>query len=254
ETDYFALFCTWPAPEMPRPGCVWSHVLLIDLADLARIPDLSVLPDLCVRPTISKGFSEYEKPLFTFLPDVITNRAPKNLHLAACVLEALYGQPNSSVVLFDEESKSWVPIVFALWSQQWPRLRRNFAFSTGSLGDRRLAGTAFDLQIAPLISERLWRRSGADTILLNSSSKSVTNLPSLWVADVVDDLMTGTNTSLRQFLFSFGSDIEKPRHAFASLVSAYKQLRNNKDWADKLLFIAKQFPDQSDALRLKESL
>src|SRR5262245_54967263 len=39
DTSYYALFCTWPAPEMPQPGCVWSHVLLLDLADLARIPD-----------------------------------------------------------------------------------------------------------------------------------------------------------------------------------------------------------------------
>ena len=46
QTDFYALFCTWPAPEMPRPGCVWSHVLLVELADLARMPDLSVLPGL----------------------------------------------------------------------------------------------------------------------------------------------------------------------------------------------------------------
>ena len=32
-TEYYGLFCTWLAPEMPRPGCVWSHVLLIDIAE-----------------------------------------------------------------------------------------------------------------------------------------------------------------------------------------------------------------------------
>src|SRR5713226_7421421 len=52
ETNYYALFCTWPAPEMPRPGCVWSHVLLLGLTDLARIPDLSILRSLCLRPTV----------------------------------------------------------------------------------------------------------------------------------------------------------------------------------------------------------
>src|SRR5262245_53670958 len=25
----YALACTWPAPEMGRPGCVWTHTLLL---------------------------------------------------------------------------------------------------------------------------------------------------------------------------------------------------------------------------------
>src|SRR4051794_39871078 len=29
-SGYFALSMTWPAPEMPRPGCVWTHTLLLD--------------------------------------------------------------------------------------------------------------------------------------------------------------------------------------------------------------------------------
>src|SRR5437868_1831594 len=52
ETDFYALFCTWPAPEMSRPGCVWSHVILIPLADLARIQALFHLRKLCSRPSI----------------------------------------------------------------------------------------------------------------------------------------------------------------------------------------------------------
>src|SRR5687768_4073372 len=33
----FALLKTWPAFEMPRPGCVWTHALVVTFADLARI-------------------------------------------------------------------------------------------------------------------------------------------------------------------------------------------------------------------------
>src|SRR3546814_20493757 len=28
ELARYALFRTWPAPELPRPGCVWTHALL----------------------------------------------------------------------------------------------------------------------------------------------------------------------------------------------------------------------------------
>src|SRR5690348_15482342 len=49
-TDFYALFCTWLAPEMPRPGCVWSQVLLIETADLERITDLGELRGFFRRP------------------------------------------------------------------------------------------------------------------------------------------------------------------------------------------------------------
>ena len=35
-SSYYALFCTWLAPEMPRPGSVWSQVIFIELGDLAK--------------------------------------------------------------------------------------------------------------------------------------------------------------------------------------------------------------------------
>jgi len=46
----YALMKTWRAPEMPRPGCVWTHVLLIDEADLSRISKLEGLEELLRRP------------------------------------------------------------------------------------------------------------------------------------------------------------------------------------------------------------
>src|SRR5687767_10664854 len=39
EINMYALAKTWYAPEMTRPGCVWTHTLLIDFADLSIIND-----------------------------------------------------------------------------------------------------------------------------------------------------------------------------------------------------------------------
>src|SRR5712692_7263106 len=38
ESGMYALARTWPATELPRPGCVWTHTLLIDFSDLALLP------------------------------------------------------------------------------------------------------------------------------------------------------------------------------------------------------------------------
>ena len=43
DTRFYALIKTWPAPEMPRPGCVWSHVLLLSRSFLTKQVNLGVL-------------------------------------------------------------------------------------------------------------------------------------------------------------------------------------------------------------------
>src|SRR6266446_4309451 len=46
----YMLARTWPAPELPRPGCVWTHSLLIGFTELAALEDVSGLNSLFQRP------------------------------------------------------------------------------------------------------------------------------------------------------------------------------------------------------------
>src|SRR5579863_6633039 len=48
--DSYALAKTWSAPEMPRPGCVWTHTIVIRNEDLANLNNLAVLSELFSRP------------------------------------------------------------------------------------------------------------------------------------------------------------------------------------------------------------
>src|ERR1041384_859427 len=49
EIKSYALARTWYAPEMKRPGCVWTHTLIIRNTDLGYLPDLLSLMDLFKR-------------------------------------------------------------------------------------------------------------------------------------------------------------------------------------------------------------
>lgn len=260
ETDFYALFCTWPAPEMPRPGCVWSHVILIQLADLARIPELFQLRKLCSRPSLAADATRYEQPLaFNFSRIKEQGTGVLDQRRVHYIVRALYEHPKGGVVILDEESAPWENAVFKVWAQQWPRLRREFAFSTGSLGDRRLAGIPFDLQIAPISSERLWRRAGAPTILVNflapTSEPFDVTIPQ-WVDVTEEDLRNESDRRFRQFLFDYGSDIEKPRAAFGKLAAIYEQVgtANGSAWADLLRSVGESFPTLTEAIRLKRWL
>jgi hypothetical protein len=175
------------------------------------------------------------------------------------LVRSLYEYPEKAVVILDEDSERWVNPIFSVWSQQWPKLRREFTFSTGSLGDRRHAGIAFDLQVAPINSERLWVRTRVPTLLLNYPAQSPEpfsmTVPE-WVDLAVDDLRNGSDQRFRRFLFDFGSDIQKPRVAFRKLADLYMRIDTAAEsaWKELLCSVGESFPAQTDAIRLKRSL
>jgi len=257
NTDFYALFCTWPAPEMPRPGCVWSHVLLIDLADLARIPDLSFLRNYFRRPEQTIESLDFDTPLDVEIPEGVPSLNGDFLARADWLLKLLYVTPSTSIAVLSDEATPWEDAVFALWSQQWPKLRRDFTFSTGSLGDRGLAGKAFDLQIASRASKRIWGRETSYSTLVTEWKESSPPSPDddVCIRAAVADLQN-PQSGLREFFFQYGSDLKNPRSGYLPLVQAYNFLRqeNGFDRVRLLAAMGDQFPDPRDAVRLKEYL
>ena len=101
DISMYALGRTWYAPEMKRPGCVWTHTLLIGESDLAYIPDLNVLLKLFKRPPKSKLRDKvYSSPIKVSFDelDFFTNRPNGSLKSLCPVLIALYSESSSPVV------------------------------------------------------------------------------------------------------------------------------------------------------------
>ena len=89
----YVLARTWPAFEMPRPGCVWTHSLIIDEDDLVRLPDLEVVYQALRRPDpVKLSLGVYSA---TLLLDPVP-RAQVNPvgDVGADVLWGLYGDRN----------------------------------------------------------------------------------------------------------------------------------------------------------------
>jgi len=237
----YALMRTWPAPEMPRPGCVWTHALLLEPSVLEGLSDLSVLVRLFSRPNGPFDQGQYREQLsfqnaFSGSPlrsDFDTHHVLRNL------LTALYGadRPNVFVITPEEADAP----VFALWSQQWPRLRRNFRFQTAVTRYQRSASLAkFDVYL---------QLEDADNILPQPASID-------WVEAAVDDVTCGPGGLLRSFLWRYGNDVRRQRGSFRPLVNvALLHLGNDVGAGSKLLkLITAAFPDRSDAIALKQDI
>lgn len=60
ESAYYVIAKTWYAAEMKRPGCVWTHSLLIHQEDLKKIVDFKQLYFLFQRPS---SYADYINPI-----------------------------------------------------------------------------------------------------------------------------------------------------------------------------------------------
>ena len=208
----FVLARTWAAPEMPRPGCVWTHSLLIDFADLATVRSAADLTWLFRRPGgASRG--GYAKPL-----KVRPSRAPRTGAIsdaggAKALLGALYGSPFQKVVApysgEDDER-----LILALWMQQWPRLRRSFRFCSFSAADRSTSSEAFDLQF--MERNELSHRSRVPNAVIASTGRFDPALEPL-----LEDLLAPDREGFRSFLQNIGGDVSSGRGAMLLLTRLF---------------------------------
>lgn len=249
EVNYYAVARTWYAHEMKRPGSVWTHTLFISFTDLARIANLSQLDNYFIKP--QDNTNSYSQPI-SLLADNDAQKPITSSPYIAAIISLLYAEPNLPVYVPTATRELFETFVLALWSQQWPRLRRSFSFCTGALAPRTFRGEPLSLQLLPdtfrLAQEG--RRIGLELREQNGV------LP-FWIKATIDDL-PDTTSSLRKFLWQYGADVRFSRNVFRDLVEAYYNAQT-KPWSlrkveELVAEIAISFPEPDDALSLKNDL
>lgn len=240
----YALMRTWPAPEMPRPGCAWTHVILIALSDIARIPEMAALDGHFVRPETIGEYSAYTVPLH-FTPQSLPERPVDGqpFDAALSVLRALYDSKGDAIIHSDTAAIDGV--IFSAWSQQWPKLRRTFSFRTaGSVATS--SDHHFDVRIirdaaTSAAQARKQRATAAD-----------------WESAAIEDMQHPHGSSLRRFLWRYGSDVRNGREAYRSLVHLYLKTRvsnfGRDAFADVVDRVDAAFPQSDEAKLLKSDL
>ena len=242
----YALMRTWPAPEIPRPGCVWTHVVLIALADMARFPDLAVLKSLFARPSIAADYTAYAIPL-TIDPGhaAAAPRSSLSRQSGLNVLRALYA-PRSQGILPDH-NEPLDGAIFAVWSQQWPRLRRAFSFRTAGFAADPSNTVRFDFQVV------YEPASSAPLIQADASTQ-----PADWESAAIDDLLLPEPSDFRRFLWRYGSDIRHGRDRYRFLAQLFLTTRlpilTDANLAQTLDTVIDALPDAEDGKLLKEDL
>jgi GTPase-associated protein 1, N-terminal domain type 1 len=256
--NIYVLAKTWYAPEMKRPGCVWTHSILIDFQDLPSITNPQALLSLFVRPDITGDIKDpYSKSIsFNSLPLMNDTDRMFNLRFALSSLEnliqALYEYNNRSLLIESNSSANFSELFLSVWAQQWPRLKRTFSFCTGALSPRIINGEELDLQVVPqglYGSKKL--ENDRKTISMNEVSLE-SKQP--WVNFMTADLIQPSKVAHSFFNF-FGSDISVNKTSFKILVNAFLFFRDNRPLLDdSIAFLSKQFPSPKEGANMKATI
>jgi len=253
---YYVFARTWNAPEMERPGCVWTHSLLVRFADISKITNPRVLELLFVRPQtrqISNSKHDFLKPIdFAFQ---VGNFEPIHQHHESMqILDGLYGGRDLPVVFPISTASQMDSLALDIWAQQWPRLRRSFKFCTGAISFRQLDGVPFDLQFVPqkryskIVREfGVERRVEWDEPIYGEDIK--------WLRVAVADLYSPSGGRLRDFFREFAIDTKLTRGAFRPLVEVFVELQEETPSISKIRKkFLRCFPGENEGLRLKNAL
>jgi hypothetical protein len=220
DSGLYALARTWAAPEMSRPGCVWTHTLLIDFADLAAIPAPGVLVGAISRPTTLRPHDVYAAPIELEAHDARSlPLSTQQTEWVGRLLWTLYSRPRERVVAGRTGYGDVEPLVLAIWAQQWPRLRRSFRFCTLAFADRSAVGAAFDLQILPLQERAAHARFEVAVDADRPASGGAD-----WLPEAIHDIRAGPRGGLREFFRRVGGEVAVGREAFVPLCRMHRLL------------------------------
>lgn len=261
EAEYFALARTWYAPEMPRPGSVWTHTLLIRSVDLGRFQSVRPLVALFRRPNTQMDFSAYDRPIVLDPIPVSGSRHLFPLEMTSQILKAIYEQPKGPVFIVSSKAATYEQLVLELWTQQWDVLRGSFRFCTGSMEDRFEQGVEFDLQVIPQVAiGRVLSRNPTARIVEGDLENQNPSPIADWLHAAAEDLSKGGTPPFRTFLRESAPKVPTPRHLFRPLADTYaraREVRNTRSVESVLSLIetiAKHFPKRLDASSMKRAL
>jgi len=256
DAHLYAIAKTWYAPEMPRPGCVWTHTILVNFSDLPRLTNIEFLLALFERP-IDGNLEPYQRNIVIEEETIDTDgyRSPLGIindDLIKNIVSNLYSSPTSPIFVTAPNSTHWDRLFLMIWRQQWPRLRRNFSFCTGSVAPRNINGSPLDLQILPYDLEFV---KGPSYKGINiQSNQTFNSIEDKWVELAFNDLLS-PSVPLKRFLNYFGSDLDIKRTSFQILLQSFTFFKDGEPRLTNCIgFLSEKFPSANDGLNLKNAI
>lgn len=252
--EKYAFAKTWYAEEMERPGCVWTHTLIVDLKEMDRNFDFRVLDDYFRRPQKDDyEFYQHKIEIDNFETrnsNVVFNMFDDTSLLVLYLL--LLGNNKNLFIYMDKAQRAYQALCFYLLQYLPLDMLKWISLSTGSASRRKLGSEDFSIQFTD-----------------NITNISLSNAP--WKGKIAKENFTigllyifeqskRENDTFPSLIRLFKEDIKDEKEklfAFAMLMkeldTALNEKVGEKEYADVLSLLEKYFPKQNEGIRLKSN-
>ena len=252
--EKYAFAKTWYADEMERPGCVWTHTLIVDLKDMDRNFDFRVLNDYFRRPQKDEyDFYQHKIEIDNFetrYSNVVFSMFDDTSLLVLYLL--LLGNNKNLFIYMDKDQRAYVALCFYLLQYLPLDILKWVSLSTGSVSRRKLGSEDFSIQFTD-----------------NITNISLSNAP--WNGKIAkENFTTGLlyifeqskkeNDTFPSLIRLFREDIKDEKEklfAFAMLMkeldTALNEKVGGKEYANVLSLLEEYFPKQNEGIRLKSN-
>ena len=146
DSHYYVVAKSWYASEMERPGCVWTHSLLIDSNQKSGFVDFRTLERYFHRPTRG-DYGSYNKPIEAEEQGNIEWEGwkPDSISLMFMLTTLLTG--NETFCLKVEQESEWNQRLCLTYLQFLPlAMLKRISMSSGAPSPRKMGGESLSMQ------------------------------------------------------------------------------------------------------------
>lgn len=251
ESGYYVIAKTWYADEMKRPGCVWTHSLLIPFDAQNNLDDFKRLTELFKRPSLDRSLDEYSRTIEyenknystdDYMPVSIDRK------IEALVLQAFLNPESEPVVLEAQKDNEMVEdAILAVMNTLPQQMLQKISWCTGTAYVRKLNGEPLTCQFVSRTTSSI------------PSDGSVTE--EKWQTYVLDAIMRG-DVNQGQLVRMFSEDIKDSVENYAAIAQTLYTLEdyfkagktNEERFKDVLGIVVEAFPDKEKGMVIKKLL
>lgn len=256
DSHYYVVARTWYADEMQRPGCVWTHSLLIDTQDIDATFDFRALWTYFKRPTKDKEeFELYELPISVtqnLLDCEVDKPLTLNIPSLGYWLRALLEKSEELIFTATSLSRENQFFLLSLLSHLPIGISQTMSFCSGTARLRQSDGIPFNLQITSASRKKY--------PYLNAQVIEIPEVP-YWYKQLATSIMDG-GKEIPILLNKFALDIGNKLVRFQTIIELYLGLDRLEDYnEDKselfkstICNMATAFPKVTDGIAFKASI
>lgn len=246
ESGLYAVGKTWYASEKERPGCVWTHTLLLDVTHLDASFDFRFLMSLFRKPS-DDDFESYGEQIQLSGNEsdfkALTIDASELVRLMFLYVHLL--QPSDDIFLVERPSEYYQMLCLSFMQHLPVSILKERSFSSGSDAGRMLYGRPFSLQFTSGSGMRL------------SNAQEVNNLNLLNFDDGIVSICTALaegKQDIPQFIKLFDDDINGDVAKLCAVGKLYAYMDKKQPSItinEVIQTIGDAFPNISDGINVK---